>query len=84
MLVYKPQFAVVHKLFFCHTNNHVVSFFLIFEKVVVKPSPMSSSAAMDMASSGTSIRQRLGKKVSLPVVSSTTDDGESPAVRTGK
>lgn len=51
--------------------------------VVVKPSPMSSSAAMDMASSGTSIRQRLGKKVSLPVVSSTTDDGESPAVRTG-
>lgn len=56
----------------------------MFEKVVVKPSPMSSSAAMDMASSGTSIRQRLGKKVSLPVVSSTTDDGESPAVRTGK
>lgn len=51
--------------------------------VVVNPSPMSSSAAMDMADGGTNIRQRLGKKVSLSVVSSTTDDGESPTVRTG-
>ncbi|XP_022331838.2 uncharacterized protein C19orf47-like isoform X2 [Crassostrea virginica] len=50
--------------------------------VVVTPSPLSSSAAMDMADGGMSVRHRLGKKVSLPVVSSTTDDGEIPRVKT--
>ena len=70
---------------FCKQNLEIFcqhSTFVI--EVVVTPSPLSSSAAMDMADGGMSVRHRLGKKVSLPVVSSTTDDGEIPRVKTGR
>ena len=66
------------------TWNYSVNIPRLLFEVVVTPSPLSSSAAMDMADSGMSVRHRLGKKVSLPVVSSTTDDGEIPRVKTGR
>ena len=66
------------------TWNYSVNIPRLLFEVVVTPSPLSSSAAMDMADGGMSVRHRLGKKVSLPVVSSTTDDGEIPRVKTGR
>ena len=65
-------------------RNYFVNIPCLLFEVVVTPSPLSSSAAMDMADGGMSVRHRLGKKVSLPVVSSTTDDGEIPRVKTGR
>ncbi|XP_048736588.2 uncharacterized protein C19orf47-like [Ostrea edulis] len=56
---------------------------LLLAKTRVNSNPTSSSAAMDKAAESMSIRQRLGKKISLPVVSSTTDDMDTPKVKTG-
>ncbi|XP_062568412.1 uncharacterized protein C19orf47-like isoform X1 [Saccostrea cucullata] len=55
---------------------------LLLTKKPVTPSPLSSSAAMDKAGGGTSVRHRLGKKVGLPVVSSTTDIEDTPKLKT--